>query len=288
MLSLAPTLVSYVVPLGRWPERIRRALTPVLLSVCALAFVTDAAYFTEYDDQFDHWIFGLVYDDRQAIFTTIWKTYPVTALLTLCVIGALASSWVVGRLTRRAAQTAVPAWLEQGWVRGVAFVLLLVLTGFGLRGSVGRRPLQEKDIATTGDVLLNKLVPNPPFALYTAIQNHLTLGTSAGIRMFLPDGDVKGAARELFPARRDAADLDASLERRAPGAVEPRADHVFIVVMESYDSWPMQAKFASLHLTDRLSALARDGVQVHAFVSAGSGTMKSLGTIMTGLPSAGV
>ncbi len=289
LLSLLPTLASYLVPLGRWPERIRRTLTPVVLSLYALAFATDAAYFAEYDDQFDHWIFGLVYDDRGAIATTIWKTYPVASLLLLCAAGALAATWVVSRLSRRAsAAVAVPNWLEGGWARGVAFAVLLTLVGFGLRGSVGRRPLQEKDIATTGDVLLNKLVPNPFFAMWTAIQNHLHLETSAGIRSFLPDGDVKGAARELFPDRPGAADLDASLERRAPGGVEPRADHVLVVVMESYDSWPMQPKFASLHLTDRLSALARDGIQARAFVSAGSGTMKSLGAIMTGLPSMGL
>ena len=81
LLSLLPILASLFVPLGRWPERIRRALTPVVLALYALAFVTDAAYFTEYDDQFDHWIFGLIYDDRGAIATTIWKTYPVASLL---------------------------------------------------------------------------------------------------------------------------------------------------------------------------------------------------------------
>ena len=289
LLSLLPTLAAYLVPLGRWPERIRRALIPIVLSLYALAFVTDAAYFTEYDDQFDHWIFGLIYDDRGAIAATIWKTYPVASLLALCAVGALASTWVVSRLSRRASAAAtVPDWLERGWARAIAFVLLVALVGLGLRGSVGRRPLQEKDIATTGDVLLNKLVPNPFFALYTAIHNHLTLETAAGIRSFLPDGDVKAAARELFPAHPDAADLDASLERRAPGGVEPRADHVFIVVMESYDSWAMQPKFASLHLTDRLSALAHDGIQARAFVSAGSGTIRSLGTILTGLPSSGL
>jgi phosphoglycerol transferase MdoB-like AlkP superfamily enzyme len=289
LLSLVPTLASYLVPLGRWPERIRRTVTPLILSLYALAFVADAAYFAEYDDQFDHWIFGLVYDDRGAIATTIWKTYPVGSLLALCAVGAVAATWVVTRLTRRAqAAATAPTWLETGWARGIAFVLLVALTGLGLRGSLGRRPLQEKDIATTGDVLLNKLVPNPFFALYTAVQNHRTLETSAGIRTFLPDGDVRAAAMELFPARLDAADLDASLERRAPGGVEPRADHVFLVVMESYDSWSMQPKFGSLHLTDRLSALAREGIQARGFVSAGSGTMKSLGAIVTGLPCAGL
>ncbi len=289
LLTLLPTLLSLVVPLGRWPERIRRALTPVVLAVCALAFVTDAAYFAEYDDQFNYWIFGLVYDDRRAIFTTIWKTYPVVSLVALCLTGALVAVWSVSRLTRAAAERLpVPHWLDRGWPRALVFVLVVTLVGFGLRGSVGRRPLQEKDIATTGDVLLNKLVPNPFFALYAAIREHLSLETSAGIRSFLPDGDVKSAARALFPARSDAADLDASLERSASGGVEPRADHVFVVVMESYDSWSMQPKFASLHLTDRLSALARDGIQAWAFVSAGSGTIKSLGAIITGLPSAGL
>ena len=289
LLTLVPTLISLVVPLGRWPERIRRALTPVVLCVYAFAFATDAAYFAEYDDQFNHWIFGLVYDDRGAIFTTIWKTYPVVSLLALCAIGALLAAWGVSRLTRRAAlAVAAPRWADRAGPRAVALVALLTLTGFGLRGSLGRRPLQEKDIATTGDVLLNKLVPNPFFALYAAIRDHESLQTSAGIRSFLPDGDVRSAARALFPVRSDAADLDASLERSAPGAVGPPADHVFIVVMESYDSWAMQPRFASLHLTDRLSALAHDGIQAWAFVSAGSGTIKSLGAIITGLPSAGL
>ena len=288
LLTLLPTLISLAIPLGHWPERIRRALTPAVLALCAFAFVADAAYFAEYDDQFNYWIFGLVYDDRRAIFTTIWKTYPVVSLLALCAAGALVAAWSVSRVTRAAARVAVPDWLDRAWPRAIAFVLLVLFLGFGLRGSLGRRPLQEKDIATTGDVLLNKLVPNPFFALYAAVREHFSLETSAGIRSFLPDGDVRAAARALFPATGDPADLDASLERSAPGGVAPRANHVFVVVMESYDSWAMQPKFASLHLTDRVAALGREGIQAWAFVSAGSGTIKSLGAIITGLPSAGL
>jgi len=287
--SLVPALLAVVLPLGRWPERIRRALTPVVLTASALAFVTDTAYFAEYGDQFNHWILGLVYDDRSAIFTTIWKTYPVTALLALFAIGAVASVWIVGRVTRAATPRAqAPAWLDRPSARGIAVIALVALTGFGLRGSVGRRPLQEKDIATTGDVFLNKLVPNPFFALYGALRDYAYLETSGGIRSFLPDGDVKAAALALFPARANPPDLDASLVRRARGGVAPRPDHIFVVVMESYDSWSMEPRFESLHLTDRLAALGRDGIQAWAFVSAGSGTMKSLGAIITGLPSAGL
>jgi phosphoglycerol transferase MdoB-like AlkP superfamily enzyme len=287
--ALAPAAFAFVAPLGVWPELIRRGLTPALLGLGALGCVTDAAYFAEYDDQFNHWIFGLVYDDRQAILTTVWKTYPVTALVALTALGALAAVWGVGRVTRAAAtRAAVPARLDRAWTRGLACVTVLALIGFGARGSFGRRPLQEKDIATTGDELLNKLVLNPEFALYAAIRDQRQLETAAGIRSFLPNGDVRAAARQLFPGRSDAPDLDASLERRAPGGAEPRAQHVFVVVMESYDSWSMQPKFSSLHLTDHVAALGRAGIQVWPFVSAGSGTIKSLGAIISGLPSTGV
>ena len=36
--------------------------------------------------------------------------------------------------------------------------------------------------------------------------------------------------------------------------------HVFVIVMESYDSWPLQQKYASLNLTNQLKNLASKGI----------------------------
>jgi phosphoglycerol transferase MdoB-like AlkP superfamily enzyme len=74
----------------------------------------------------------------------------------------------------------------------------------------------------------------------------------------------------------------------AAGAKGVKPRHVFLVVMESYDAWSMQPEFESLHLTDEMQALGRAGVWVKAFVSAGSGTMPSLSTLITGLPEIGL
>jgi phosphoglycerol transferase MdoB-like AlkP superfamily enzyme len=46
----------------------------------------------------------------------------------------------------------------------------------------------------------------------------------------------------------------------------------------------MQPEYAGLHLTDRLSALGREGLQVHGFISSGISTVESLGVMITGLP----
>src|SRR5438874_2848879 len=63
--SLALSLVGFIYPVGIWHQRIRRLTSGIVLTLCAIIFVTDIGYFAEYDNQFDHWIFGLIYDDRQ-------------------------------------------------------------------------------------------------------------------------------------------------------------------------------------------------------------------------------
>ena len=60
--SLTLTLFSFIYPLGAWHQRIRRLTIVIVLSLCAIIFVTHVAYFAEYNDQFNHWIFGLIYD----------------------------------------------------------------------------------------------------------------------------------------------------------------------------------------------------------------------------------
>src|SRR5437870_2759089 len=54
--SLTLTLLAFFHPLGIWHQRIRRLTIVIILTLCAVVFVTDVAYFAEYDDQFNHWI----------------------------------------------------------------------------------------------------------------------------------------------------------------------------------------------------------------------------------------
>ena len=66
------------------------------------AFAADTAYIAEYGDQFNHWVFGMIYDDQRAILQTIWRTYPIiTGLLAGCLavtLLALAANrlWRIG------------------------------------------------------------------------------------------------------------------------------------------------------------------------------------------------
>src|SRR5207244_12295437 len=129
---------------------------------------------------------------------------------------------------------ALPEICNAKWARPAVLAAILGLAMVGLRGSVGPRPIQMKDAATTGDNFLNKIVFNPFSALRYVVSEFLTLQGTAGLKTFLPDGDVKAAAAALFPASAEARNLDECLLCAAPGAKTPRPSHIFLVVMESY------------------------------------------------------
>jgi phosphoglycerol transferase MdoB-like AlkP superfamily enzyme len=294
--SLLLTLIGFAHGLGPWHDRVRRAVTGIVLAACGLAFVSDVAYFAEYDDQFNHWIFGLIYDDRRAIWLTVWKGYPIITVVVLAVLGVVAAMWAVNKFWRVVGRVPIPAALAGrgvqalggGWARALGVMAVIALAGFGVRASFAGRPLQLRDAARTGDEFLNKIVLNPFSALRYAIQQHQVLHTSAGLKTILPDGDIRSAATTLYPGQTNPPTPDACLERIAPGTGRPPPSHVFLVVLESYDAWAMQPEYAELHLTDELSALGGEGIQVRAFVSEGDNTMASLAPFIAGLPHAGV
>jgi phosphoglycerol transferase MdoB-like AlkP superfamily enzyme len=287
--TVALTLVGFFRPLGPWHARVRRTLAMALAVVSMATFVVDVGYFREYHDQFNHWIFGLVFDDRGAIAQTVWKSYPIVWLGVLVVVLTVVLVWL-GTFGWRllSGRLALPAILAQGWGRWVTPLVVFGLLFLGIRASLGFRPIQMKDAAVTSDPFLNKLVMNPYAAFRYAIKHHRMLNQSRGLRLILPDGDVRAAARAWFPSARSLTNIDQLTERVAPGSPTKPAQHIFVIVLESYDAWGLRPECAALRATERLAALGRAGIAADAFVSAADGTMPSLASLITGLPDTGV
>jgi phosphoglycerol transferase MdoB-like AlkP superfamily enzyme len=286
--SFALTLIGFIRPLGIWHQRVRQLTIAIVLILCAIIFVTDVGYFAEYDSQFDHWIVGLFYDDRGAILTTIWKSYPIVRLVLLGGAAVAISAWALIKLCRIAAAADVPRFLGTKSARAITFVVVAIWMFVGAKVWLGKNLAGLKNAAATGDAFLNKIVLNPFFALRYAIWQETTMQKAAGLRNYLPDGNVRAAAAALFPGTQNAATLDDCLKRTAPGSTGARPTHIFIVVMESYDAWALQPEYAGLHLTDGVSGLGREGLRAQGFISSGISTIESLGVLITGLPFARV
>jgi phosphoglycerol transferase MdoB-like AlkP superfamily enzyme len=180
------------------------------------------------------------------------------------------------RWTSRLAQGRLAPW--------AATLLIGLAVVAGLRGSLGRVPLQTKTAAVTSDRLLNKAVLNPYVALADAASLHWKMRGSGGLKTFLPDGDIHAALRRAFPEAPATDNIDRCLQRTAAGPriVPPR--HVFLMCMESYDAWPLEDKYAGLDLVPQGRRLAREGLHLQAFLPGASGTIDSNTAILTGIP----
>ena len=270
--------------------RVRTTMGTLFLIISSLLFVVTFGYFREFDDQFNHFLFEFLYDDTTAILMTIWKEYhPLRNISVMAIL--LAPVFIIKkRFIDRGPvpeETVLRSRIPPSLRIAIPLLALLLFVG-GIRGSFGHRPAQRKDSGVTKDEFLNKTILNPYISLRYAIKDHRELADTKGLAAFLPDGDVGAAAGYLFGRDGSLPDLDLYMRKTARGTVNVPARQIFLIVMESYDAWPLMEKYRSLKLSGGLADLAARGLSVKRFLSASSGTMTSLAPIITTLADAGV
>jgi phosphoglycerol transferase MdoB-like AlkP superfamily enzyme len=286
---LIPFLLSQLcrfVDLQALADRVRSSFGAAFSVLTAILAVVTIIYFKEYNDQFNHFVFNLYYDDTRAILSTIWTGYPViSGLLAISALTALLLA-----LQRRLMQRNLQPTRHYPLIVRILFsVVVVLLVLVALRGSYGHRPAKLEDAAVTKDPFLNKAVLNPYIALTYAYGTHQKLAnTTSGLEAFIPDRDVRKAAQSVFHTTASINDLDGYLKKTAAGHSNRTPKQIFLVVMESYDAWPLMEKYASLGLTRELASLAKNGIWVTDFLPASDGTATSLTAIISGLPDANV
>ncbi len=282
-------LISTRARLGRVADRVRYGVGCAFVVLTITIGVIDIGYFSEFHNQFDVFVLGAIFDDLPAVLDTAWAEYHIIWILLGLAASCAAGIGVLGR------------WLRGGWrphgfdlstwrpaLRGL--LVLIVLGGYavGLRGSASHTPLKLRDAAVSRDPFLNKIVLNPYAALRYAVKHYRAVTSARGIKVYLKDGDIRAAAQLVAKTSDPIQDIDDALRRVAKGPKGARPRHIFLIVMESYDLWPMMKKYASLRLTENLQALGRKGILIRDFLPASNGTMVSLAAMITGLSDAGV
>ena len=266
-------------------ERFRRAWGEIYCILFAGACVVTINYFKEFNDQFNHFIVNLHYDNTKAIFLTIWSEYHVVenvliiGILTAVTIPAMRyildhGLSIAGSVLRRDHKTSKRPFI-------VLACALVLIGGIGI--SLARDAGQPKHSDLKNDEFLQKSVVNPFVAFYDTAHDFFK-DDDTRLDEFLPDRNIALAAQKVFGSSSSYHDLDRYLQRTAPGPENPPARHIFLVVMESFDSWPLMKKYESLHLADNLKRLTNDGISVQHFLPAAENTLNSLSAIITGLP----
>lgn len=284
-----PTLLCWLAS-AALPHRRRLLLrTGTIFSVAAGLFlilteIINFGFFCEYHDQFNIWVLGLINDDLTAIGQTILRDYHwgryLCVILISCTLWTLAFPKIAHRLLRAVG--------KRKKTPGKSLALILIALVIGIifyRGGIDRRPPRMRDAAPCDTEIVNHLVLNPVYALKHVIVDLWRISNSGQKPEFVRD--VREQAKLLYGNKAATAQTIDELilkrnERLNPNAPAPK--QIFLVVMESYDRWPMLEKYSALGLSDTLLALEKSGASSPNFAPATGGTMNSLTSILSGIP----
>lgn len=266
-------------PIGkaRWVAMIRHYSAQFYLGLSVLLCVVSVTYIAEYGSQFNYFIFEGLYDDQKAILMTVAMQYkPWGSAVSLCVLVYFANkmcSWINQHQLLLLSNLFTVCKIK----RIVLVVTIVLLTICAARGSFDSRPAMRKWSAVTSDPFINNLVINPFRSFIYAIKDYNEL-QSDGINSKNP---YLGKEQLIESPLSD-------LKQTTSGILKKQPSHIFFIIMESYDSWPLQEKYTDLGVTTQLQKLAQNGLYFPNSLPAASSTMNSLSSILSGIPFAGV
>ncbi|MDR0715482.1 MAG: sulfatase-like hydrolase/transferase [Puniceicoccales bacterium] len=253
----------------------------LLIFVTVALATVDIKYFKEYGNRFNFWVFNFLFDDQKAILTTIWKDYNPLGMLLFTT--GISICLIVFYLKLIAHVTVTKHKFASAWL--VSTVLMLIFLIIAARGSISRRPLQQKDIAMTGHQFLNKCVPNSYYALYFAWKEFSEQNSIKEIEKSLSRESLT-AALQLLNAQVDS--VDEFISHTSEGAkLSKKPKHIFLIVMESQDNWTLFPENSALHLCPNLSQLAKEGLYFRNFVPTGQGTLSAIAVQICNYPNMG-
>jgi phosphoglycerol transferase MdoB-like AlkP superfamily enzyme len=285
------SVASGFIDLTRTAEKVRASIGVLFLTVSTILGVVNHGFFGEFDEPLNSFIFQLYFDDTKAVFTTIWQDYHLLRAIIITVVMIVLAIYLIPRLFRNefvSEKTFAPWFSSISRKIAISFLILVSLV-VSLRGSAGSKPAKLRYVDKTNDQFLNKSIMNPYHAIRYAVIDYITMTSSLnGIDAYLPDRDIRKAVKDVTSTGEQLVNLDDYFLKHARGPIGIPPRHIFLIIGESYNTWPMLEQYKSLHIMDNLKEFARNGIYMEDFLPGSNATMSSLGVILTGLPDSGI
>jgi hypothetical protein len=119
--------------------------------------------------------------------------------------------------------------------RTTIITVALLLFIFSIRGSVTDVPALRKWAGVSSDPFLNKTIINPYRSLIYALEDFNEINILDGKNPYLNEAE--------FFSTFSKPTVSEYLKKQAQGALIEKPKQIFLVIMESYDSWPLMDKY---------------------------------------------
>lgn len=265
-------------------------LITLIRKICQILFVVFSSllclitlnYYSEYHNQFNNFLFmGLFDDDKVAIAKTIWLYFhPILNLIVLTV--SILIGLFIFKYYEKGQKIAQFIHKIDTFKGSKLLIIILALFLFVscIRGTFKGRPIMRKWAAVTSDPFLNKTIVNPFRSLKYAYEDYLEFSYMGNTNPY----DKKLKELSMISTRT----ISKLTHKRAKGARIERPKQIFLVLMESYDSWPLIDKYKDLGLSTQLNHIAEQGMHFDHFLPAYNATFYAYGTITSGIPYCGL
>lgn len=263
----------------------RRYLGCVFTVTTAFIYIASIEYYLEYKDVFNQFLFNWFYDDKVAILKTIYKGHHIILNLTIMVATILIYLRLSHYIGRNTTSIKKPKPEHSATYKIIASLIIVVFCVVGFRGSFGSRPVQLKDAGVTIDPFLNKAIASPYSSLKYAIGDYQTIKAASKNGGNLSFHEVQKIAQKFFDTDKQYTTLAQYLKKTANGSTLPKPKHIFLIVGESLDAWPLQNEYIKFNLDSNLHKLIANGaIYFKYFLPCATGTMETLNTLMAGVP----
>lgn len=226
-------------------------------------------YIQEYNSTFNHFIFLGIYDDKWASLLTFIKEYqPFFGLITIILLSLI--------IRKTISLTSKKRSIIPFNNRTIVILTLTSYTAFILianRGGVSHREISRKWSGVSIEPFFNSLIINPVNSLYFAIDDY---------KQLINEGGTK---KNPYSLPKEYSNI---LKRETQGYDLERPSHIFLIIMESYDSWPKQFKYKNLNISNTYNNLLSDSSYTLNATPASHSTFNSVASIISGIPYSGV
>jgi len=280
---IVPLLSTYIfIPLNRinLVIKIRLLFQKIFVFSSVIISIITLSYYKEYKEQFNHFLFMGLYDDKKSVIQSIISDYnPVGNGIIIIVLIYLLLKTFSFFENKNKIYTFINSFKFK--YRDLAFSILVLILFLGsIRASFTEFPVRRFYASVTSDDFINKTIINPFRSFSYAISDYKELNKSFGKNPF---GPISSSITTKHKSVKEVLK-----KNTLSGSLQVKPKQVFLIVMESYDSWPLMNKYKDLNVSSRLRNIQNKGIRFVNFLPASNTTMNSFGSIITNIPYSGV
>ncbi|MDA3787738.1 MAG: sulfatase-like hydrolase/transferase, partial [Desulfobacula sp.] len=246
-------------------------------------------FFLEYNNTFNIRIFDGLHDDHLAIFKTMMTSYHlIEYIVCILFVAILYAIWGHPFFMKTLQKSMIRKWHPFLNNRLALAIFLLLFTALSFSFAFGPLEADDSNAMRFHSKVLNASVIPGPIALYKATYEYQLKMRSYDKNLYQVS-DVVDALTDISGDAK-VGELDSHFLKVSSGnyLLPEKPLHIFVLLMERYDSWPLLPKYNSLEVTEGLKAMIEKGMYFKNFLPAGTTTMPAVQTIVLGLPFIGL